>query len=107
TLRMMLVAGGLVYLFSKGELIYQVPESLIWIGRGTALGGIPNSVVLMAILYVVAHVMMSNMALGRYIYAVGGNREAARLSGVPVIAVVLIVYTVSGALAGLGGVVTA
>jgi ribose transport system permease protein len=47
------------------------------------------------------------MTLGRYIYAVGGNVEAARLSGVPVRRVLLFVYTVCGALAGLGGVVMA
>jgi ribose transport system permease protein len=61
----------------------------------------------MAALYAAAHVMMTRTALGRYIYAVGGNPEAARLSGVPVKAVLLFVYTLCGALAGLGGVVMA
>ena len=61
----------------------------------------------MLILYAVAHVLMTRMTLGRYIYAVGGNPEAARLSGVPVRFVVLFVYTVCGALAGLGGVISA
>ncbi|MBA3961534.1 MAG: ABC transporter permease [Chthoniobacterales bacterium] len=107
TLAMMLVGSGLAYLFSQGQSIYQMPESFVWLGRGTAFAGIPNSVVLMLVLYLIAHIVMSNMSLGRYIYAVGGNREAARLSGVPVVAVLLIVYTLSGALAGLGGVVTA
>ena len=50
--------------------------------------------------------MMSRTALGRYIYAVGGNPEAARLSGVPVRRVLLVVYTLCGLLAGLAGVVT-
>jgi ribose transport system permease protein len=50
---------------------------------------------------------MTRTALGRYIYAVGGNREAARLSGVPVRWVLLFVYAVCGGLAGLGGVVMA
>ena len=107
TLAMMLVGNGLAYLLAKGQSIYQVPDSFIWLGRGTALGGIPNSVILMIGLYVIAHIVMSRMALGRYIYAVGGNCEAARLSGVPVVAVLLLVYTLCGALAGLGGVVTA
>ena len=106
TLAMMLVGSGLAYLLAKGESIYQVPESFIWLGRDT-VGGLPISVVLMGILYVVAHIVMSRMALGRYVYAVGGNREAARLSGVPVVAVLLFAYTLSGALAGLGGIVTA
>src|SRR3989454_4762570 len=61
----------------------------------------------MAALYIVAHVLMSRTALGRYIYAVGGNVEATRLSGVRVGAVVVFVYVLSGALSGLGGVVLA
>jgi ribose transport system permease protein len=107
TLAMMLVSSGLAYLLAKGQSIYQVPESFIWLGRGTLSGAIPNSVVLMGILYLAAHIVMSRMALGRYLYAVGGNREAARLSGVPVAAVLLFAYTLSGALAGVGGIVTA
>jgi ribose transport system permease protein len=47
------------------------------------------------------------MKLGRYLYAVGGNREAARLSGVPIRAVLLFAYTAAGLLAGLGGVIMA
>jgi len=107
TLAMMLVASGLAYIFAEGQSIYQVPKSFVWLGRGADLFGIPNAVVLMAILYVVAHVLMTRMRLGRYIYAVGGNAEAARLSGISVRRVLLFVYTVSGALAGLGGIVTA
>jgi ribose transport system permease protein len=61
----------------------------------------------MLVLYVLAHVMMTRMVIGRYIYAVGGNAEAARLSGVPVRRVLLFVYTLCGGLAGLGGVVMA
>jgi len=68
---------------------------------------IPVAVVLMAILYGVAHILMTRTKLGRYIYAVGGNAEAARLSGVPINRVVLFVYAFCGALAGLGGVVMA
>jgi ribose transport system permease protein len=107
TLAMMLVGSGLAYLLAKGQSIYQVPESFIWLGRGTLSGTVPNSVVLMGFLYLVAHIVMSRMTLGRYLYAVGGNREAARLSGVPVAAVLLFAYTLSGALAGVGGIVTA
>ena len=51
--------------------------------------------------------MMTRTTLGRYIYAVGGNAEAARLSGVPMKRVLLFVYTSCAALAGLGGVVLA
>ena len=61
----------------------------------------------MALLYLGAHVLMTRTVLGRYIYAVGGNRLASRLSGVPVKRVLMIAYIASGLLAGLGGVIMA
>ena len=107
TLAMMLVGSGLSYLLAKGESIYQIPDSFVWLGRGADLWSIPHAVLLMAVLYGLAHILMSRMKLGRYLYAVGGNSEAARLSGVPVKRVLLFAYTASAALAGLGGVVMA
>jgi ribose transport system permease protein len=107
TLAMMLVASGLAYLASAGQSIYQIPESFVWLGRGTGLFGLPHAVVLMLLLYAAAHVLMSRTTLGRYLYAVGGNREAARLAGVPVRRVLLFAYAACGLLAGLGGVIMA
>jgi ribose transport system permease protein len=107
TLAMMLVASGVSYLLAKGQSVYQVPDGFVWLGRGADLRGVPNAVVLMLALYALAHVMMSRTILGRYIYAVGGNREAARLSGVPVQRVLMFAYLACGALAGLGGVIMA
>lgn len=106
TLGMMLVASGLAFIVAKGESIYQVPDSFIWLGRGHAIG-VPNAVWLMAGLYALAHILMTHTALGRYIYAVGGNPDAARFSGVPLRRVLLFVYVMSGTLAGLGGVIMA
>ncbi len=107
TLGVMMMASGTAYLISGGESVYQVPDSFVWLGRDASILGIPNAVLLMILLYVVAHIMMSRTRLGRYIYAVGGNPEAARLSGVPVKRIQLFAYTLSGLLAGLGGVVMA
>jgi ribose transport system permease protein len=107
TLAMMLVASGLAYHLAAGQSIHEIPGSFVWLGVGADFLSIPNAVLLMLVLYTVAHVLMTRMALGRYIYAVGGNREAARLSGVPVRRVLLFVYTLCGCLAGLGGVITA
>jgi ribose transport system permease protein len=107
TLAVMLVGSGLAYILAAGQSIYQLPESFVVLGRGEGLWKIPNAVLLMALLYGVAHVVMSRMRLGRHLYAVGGNREAARLSGVPVQRVLLSAYIVSAALAGLGGVIMA
>jgi ribose transport system permease protein len=107
TLAMMLVTSGLAYIASAGQSIYQIPESFVWLGRGTGLFGLPYAVVLMLALYAAAHVLMSRTTLGRYLYAVGGNPEAARLSGVPVRRVLLFAYVACGLLAGLGGVIMA
>jgi len=107
TLAMMLVGSGLAYMFAKGQSIAEIPDSFVWLGRGADLFGVPNAVLLMLLLYGIAHVVMTQMKLGRHLYAVGGNCEAARLSGVPVSRVIIIAYITSGLLAGLGGVITA
>jgi ribose transport system permease protein len=106
TLAMMLIARGAAFRLTGGESIAQLPEAFMWLGRGADLG-LPNAVVLTIVLYTAAYVIMSRTRLGRYIYAVGGNAQAARLSGVRVERILLVVYTVCGALAGLGGIVTA
>jgi ribose transport system permease protein len=108
TLAMMQVAAGVAYIISQGKPIYRLPESFIWLGRGAEPWlGLPNAVILMVILYAMAHVIMSRTTLGRYIYAVGGNEEAARLAGIRVKSVLMFVYAFCGMLAGLGGVIMA
>jgi ribose transport system permease protein len=107
TLSMMLVASGAAYILASGQSIYQIPESYVWLGRGTGPAGIPNAFLLTLLLYGLVHVLLTQHRLGRHLYAVGGNAEAARLAGVPVKRVVCFAYTVSGLLAGLGGVVMA
>lgn len=108
TLAMMQVAAGLAYIVSQGKPIYQIPDSFIWLGRGAEpLLKIPHAVILMALLYLAAHIVMTRTTLGRYIYAIGGNMEASRLAGIRVRVIQFTVYTVCGTLAGLGGVVMA
>jgi len=107
TLAMMLVGSGLAYRLADNQSVYQVPESFIWLGRGADLMNVPNAVVLMLLLYAAAHGMMTQTAFGRHLYAVGGNVEAAMVSGVPVKRVTVMAYALCGLLAGLGGVVMA
>lgn len=106
TLAVMMMARGFAFLLTGGFSIYQVPEALTWLGQGATLG-IPNTVILLAVLYVGAHIFMTHIRFGRYIYAVGGNEEAARLSGVPVKAMLVFVYLVGGLCAGFGGCIQA
>jgi ribose transport system permease protein len=107
TLAVMQAARGLAGKLTGGASVSRIPPSFVWLGNGADLLGIPNAVLLMLLLYVLAHVLMRRTVLGRYLYAVGGNPKAARLSGVPVRAVLLFAYAASGLLAGLGGVVVA
>lgn len=107
TLAMMQVASGLAFILAAGQTIYDVPPWFTSLGRGELPGSIPNTVALMLAIYALAHVLMARTAIGRRIYAVGGNPEAARLSGVNNARTLLFVYVVSGAMAGLGGVLTA
>ena len=102
TLGIMMMARGLAFMTTGGFSIDQVPDSFVWLAQGR-LWGIPNTVILLALVYSTAHVFMSHTRYGRYIYAVGGNAEAARLTGVPVGTVIVLVYTISGLAAGLGG----
>jgi ribose transport system permease protein len=107
TLAMMLLADGLAYNLSAGATIHQLPPSFGWLGNGAALGRVPNSAVLMGLLYVVAWFVMTRTVFGRHLYAVGGNQKAAWLCGVPVNRVTLAAFTICGLLAGLGGVLVA
>jgi ribose transport system permease protein len=104
TLAMMSVAAGIAFIVPDGNTINEIPASVEWLTRSAALPGIPNAVVLMLVLYLAADVVMSRTTFGRYLYAVGGNRKAAWLCGVPVRRIELASYVISGALAGLAGI---
>ena len=108
TLGVMFISRGLAFLFlPSADPCKIMSDDFLWLGRGADFFGLHNSVVLMLLLYAFAHVVMSRTSIGRYVYAVGGNPEAARLSGVPVKRVLVFVYLVCGLLAGLGGVMEA
>ena len=107
TLAVMQVASGQAYQLTGGQSVSDFPAAFTWLGKGVGPAGIPVDVLLMAGVFAVAHVVMTRTRFGRYVYAVGGNAEAARLSGVGVGRVLMVVYTVSGLAAGLGGVILA
>ncbi|MFZ9861053.1 MAG: ABC transporter permease [Gemmataceae bacterium] len=107
TLAMMLIANGLAFRMTDGESIYEIPDSFVWLGRGAEFFHIPNSAILMLLLYGMAAIIMNITVLGRYLYAVGGNAEASHRSGIHVTKVVILTYLASGTLAGLGGVILA
>ncbi|MCA9232541.1 MAG: ABC transporter permease, partial [Planctomycetales bacterium] len=72
TLAVMMIASGLAFRLSAGRSIPELPAAFFWIGGGASFG-IPNPIVLMVVLYLAAHLVMSRMTFGRYVYAIGGN----------------------------------
>ncbi|WP_198199877.1 ABC transporter permease [Gilliamella sp. W8145] len=106
TLAMMMIARGVGYIYSGGQSIRIFDESFTSIGTGY-LGMIPYPVIYMLVFIVVMLVVVNRTRLGTYIYALGGNREAARLSGIAIKRVEIIVYTIAGFLAAFAGIVLA
>jgi len=109
TLAMMVMARGLAFVVSGGGAIYNLPASYLWFGSGNVAENVPlieklpAMVALMLLLYVLGHILLQLTRLGRYVYSVGGNEEASRLSGVPTARVKVFCYTLSGVLAGTAG----
>lgn len=103
TLAMLTIARGLTMLWTKGYPISSLGSSFAYIGTGWFLG-IPVLVWLAALAVLSVLLLTTKTALGRYIYAIGGNENASRLSGIRINKVKLIVYAISGGLAAVGGI---
>ena len=106
TLGTMSVTRGVALVLTGGVAIYNLPEGFDWIGHGTLLG-IPFPVVLMVSITVCMSILLHRTTTGRYAKAIGGNEEAAWMSGVPVQRTLMTVYGICGLLAGVAGVVQA
>jgi len=104
TLGTMGIARGLVLALTKGYPIQPFPKSFEMIGRGY-LGIIPIPVLIMLGIVIIGHILLSRTRIGRYIYYIGSNETAARLSGLNVNGTLVFVYTVAGFLSGLASVV--
>lgn len=102
TLGMMLIARSAAKIYSDSKPISGLPDSFRSLS-GDILG-IPVLVIVVAILYVLAHLILTRTKLGRYTYAIGGNEQAAWLSGVPVGRYKIAIYGLSGLMAGVAAV---
>ncbi len=103
TLAMLTVARGFTMLWTKGYPISSLGTNFAYIGTGWFLG-IPILVWIAVVVIIAAMIISNKTALGRYIYAIGGNENAAKLSGINIDKVKIIVYTLAGALAAIGGI---
>lgn len=104
TLAMLSIARGLTMLWTKGFPITGLGPAFAEIGTGYLLG-VPMPVWISAALVVVFVVVTKKTRLGRYVYAVGGNERTAQLSGLNVARIKLAIYTIAGALSGVGGLI--
>jgi inositol transport system permease protein len=103
TLGMFTGARGAALLYTNGKPIGDFSDAYIWLGSGKFLG-IPVPILLLAVVAIFTHIILNNTKLGRHIYALGGNEQAAIISGVNVFKVKLIVFTYGGFLAALSAI---
>lgn len=104
TLAMLTMARGLTLLWTKGFPISVLGPGFDFIGTGWLLG-IPVPVWISLVVILAALVLTKKMSIGRYIYAIGGNENAARLSGININKIKIIVYGLAGVLAAVGGLI--
>jgi inositol transport system permease protein len=104
TLGMLTAARGLANIYSGGRPVSRLEPDYNWFGQGAILG-IPTPIVLLLIVALGTHYFLTRRKTGRYVYSIGSNEEAVKLAGIDVRRVKLLIYTFSGVLAGLGGVI--
>ncbi len=104
TLGMMSVARGAALVFTEGRPVSGFDAGFRWLATGNA-GVIPAPVIVMLLVYALAHVALTRTTFGRYVYAIGGNEEATRLSGVAVRFHKTAIYGVSGLMSAVAAIV--
>jgi ribose transport system permease protein len=104
TLAMLTIARGFTMLYTKGHPISTLGKDFAFIGAGSLLG-IPVPVWIAVVVVLIAVFITQKTKLGRYIYAIGGNEQAAKLSGINIKKVKMTVYAMAGGLAALGGII--
>ncbi|MDR3211363.1 MAG: ABC transporter permease [Planctomycetota bacterium] len=106
TLGMLNIARGMALIITNGMPISGLPLEVRWLGSGD-IAGFPASAVLVVLMCFVYYVILNHTPFGRYVYSIGGSREAARLSGVNIARVENLVFVSSGFLSAVAGVVLA
>ena len=106
TLAMMGIARGVALSYSNGSPIFIENDTFISLGTGY-IGPIPIPVIIALSVLLIGQFLLKKTKLGRYIYAVGGNKEAAMTSGINIDRITIIVFAISGMLSGLSGTVLA
>jgi ribose/xylose/arabinose/galactoside ABC-type transport system permease subunit len=106
TLGTLSIARGMALMLSRGMTVPNLPDFVIWLGNRDVLG-IPVGALLALLIFGLTLVMLRYTALGRGCYAIGGNRSAAHLAGIPVNRYTIQIYVITGLISGVAGVVLA
>jgi ribose transport system permease protein len=104
TLAMLGIAQGAAFLMTSGQAIGEFPHSYEVIGQGK-VGPVPVPVIIAGALYLFFHLLLSQTRFGMDVYAVGGSRNASRLVGLRIERTIVSVFLISGALAGISGII--
>lgn len=104
TLAALTYLRGFVYVGTGGTTLVPDNVAFSWIGQGQFLG-IPVAAFVLLAVYFVGWLLLERTVFGRQVYAIGGNAEAARLSGIPVRRIIFLVYVISGLCSGIAGVI--
>ncbi len=106
TLALMTIFRGAAYIFTDGRPIWELPQQFALIA-GARVFGIPIPTIIMIVVFAVSYVVLEWTRFGRYVYAVGGNKEAARLAGINTNRILMGVYIICGVLTALSGILLA
>lgn len=106
TLAMQSICRGAAYLLANGSPVTTTSQGFSQFGSGS-LGIVPYPIIYMAVFLFLDYILLNKLKIGRHIYAVGGNETSARFSGINLSKIKILVWTISGAMAGFCGVVLA
>jgi len=104
TLGTMGIYRGFCYVLTRGLPVFGFADGFSYIGGGY-ISIIPFPVIIMTLIMIMGALLLNNTAVGRYVYAIGGNKEAARLSGINTGRVSVAMFTLSGALSAIAGII--
>jgi len=106
TLATMTIWRGAAFVWTDGRPVWELPAGFAFLGTGRLLA-VPVPSIIMVLTFIASHIILTRTRFGRYVYAVGGNIEAARLAGIRTWRVLVNVYVLSGTLAALSGILLA
>lgn len=106
TLGSYLIVNGAAYVYTNSQTVSFSLDEWVDFGRGS-VGPIPSPVLILLAVFALGFALMRYTTFGRSIYAIGGNRQAARLAGIPVLRNTVLVYAISGFTAGIGALIQA